>query len=123
MIALTGGPFTNSAGKAVANGALKLQLTQDAKVIGTPGQIAPIQVSIALDAAGKLIAGTSIYGTDELAPSGLSYAASVYDINGGRVYGPEFWQPTGGGTLDVGTLVPALNASRPYLPAQTSAHS
>ena len=107
-IALTGGPFKNAAGVAVANGVLKLVLSQDAKVTGSPGQIAPTQVSIALNSSGSLVAGTSIYGTDELTPNGLTYTAAVYDINGSRVYGPEFWQPTGGGTLDVGTITPIL---------------
>src|SRR4051812_28726087 len=105
MIILTGGSFQNVAGVAVTNGTLRLELSQEAKVI-VGGQVIPTLLDIPLNASGSITTNTSVYGNDELTPSGTTYRATVFDSNGARVYGPQTWSLTGGGTLNVGSLIP-----------------
>lgn len=106
-ISLTGGKFSYPSGVRVANGTLRLELSQDGVVTASSQQIAPKFIDIALDANGSIAAPPSIFGNDEISPSGTYYRATVFDSAGNRVFGPQFWSLTGGGTLDVGTIVPA----------------
>lgn len=104
MISLTGGPFVDPKNTAIASGTLRLELSADGKI--STGHVAPKLVDIPLSATGNIASATSVYGNDEITPSGTTYRATVFDANGARVYGPEYWSLTGGGTLDVGTVTP-----------------
>lgn len=106
-VSISGGAFQDAAGNLVT-GTLQLQLQQDAIVSGT-GTVAPaIPVTITVTAGAA--ASTSVWGTDNLTPSGLVYVAQVFDASGARVWGPENWSLTGAGPIDISTLVPSSSA-------------
>jgi hypothetical protein len=74
--------FQDAQGNCLANGQLTLDLSQPAKVTSGGGQVAPLRVSVTLDANGKIPAGTLIWGNDQLTPSGTTYLIRVYNSNG-----------------------------------------
>ncbi len=110
------GQFTNPQGNGIANGTLTLVLSQDAKRL-TNGQVSPTQVTLSLDATGSITGSPSVFGNDELSPSGTVYRATVYDANGNSVYGPEAYSISGGSVLDLGTLNPAATNNAPVVVA------
>lgn len=118
-VTLTGGPFTNAHGDAVASGKLRLKLNKEAR--RSTGQVCPtIAVDIPLDANGSIASSTTVYGNDELTPSDTFYYATVLDSNGAQVYGTVLWTLTGGGTIDVGTITPSTGVAGAGNPVQSS---
>jgi len=103
MKTLENGSFQYPDGSPVVSGTLYLTLSTDATVIGT-GQIAPQTVTIALDASGDVAGTPSVWGNDELSPSGTVYTAEVVDSNGARVYGPQIWSLVGASPIDLDNL-------------------
>jgi hypothetical protein len=111
VVTLTGN-FKYQDGSAVANGILTLQLSQPCTITAT-GQVAPTVQRVQLDASGAIPANTSVYGSDQLTPSGTVYAATLYaankDASGAYVPADQLsnanWSLTGT-SIDVSTLTP-----------------
>lgn len=104
------GTFQKPDGTAVAFGTLYLKLIQDATVIGT-GQIVPATpLAFPLDANGTLGSGVTIFASDELTPSGISYVLTVSENGGGQVYGPEFFIISGVSPINLNNLTPSANS-------------
>src|SRR5947209_7615771 len=109
MIQITNGNFQTANGTKIANGTLVLQLSQDASVIATPGQIvAAIPIRVPLDATGNISGTVNIWSNAELSPS-TTYEANILDANGANVWSvAQKWYLPNSSPLDVGTLTPAI---------------
>jgi hypothetical protein len=109
-VTLTGGPFADAKGTAVASGTLRLQLSKDARKSG--GQVCrAYQIDIPLDATGNIATNTAVVGNDELTPTDTYYVATVLDSNRSPVYGPVLWTLSGGGTVNVNTINPSTGVA------------
>ena len=110
MVTLTGGAFQDSQGNVLANGYLKMKLSQDGSVSGS-GQIASgIELTINLDASGNVTGSPSVWGNDVIATSqGVNttfYRVTGYTSKGQLAWGPNNQQVTGAGPFNVGTWQP-----------------
>src|SRR5579863_3069306 len=115
------GTFQNPDGSAVANGILKLTLSQAANISGT-AQIAPTEVTIQLNSSGAIPANTTILANDELTPAGTTYYATLFNGNknssgayvaGGQIFSQQ-WSISGTSPIDLTTLTPTTtNVSLP----------
>ena len=104
------GSWRDPRGIRAAKGTLHLKLNQDA-VIPATGQAAPRGVSYTLDDSGALISGSQVWANDELLPTGTYYIASVNEVGGGLIWGPQNLYIAGGGKtgndpIDLNLVVP-----------------
>lgn len=81
-------------GTPAAGASVWFKLPQDCTVLGT-AQICPQWVRKILDSTGSLPAGTLIFFTDEITPTGLTYTISVVAPGGGLIWGAESVSITG----------------------------
>lgn len=113
-VQLIGGAFQDSEGNVLANGYLKMKLSQDSQV--NDSEICSgIEITIQLDSNGNVASSSStppasnqfVWGNDQLSPTNSFYRVTGYKSNGQPAWGPNNQQVTGnGGTFDVGTWVP-----------------
>lgn len=90
------GTFQYPNGSRVANGKLYLRLSQDAQITNGGGQLTGgTYVVVNLDTNGSIPAGTSIWGNDNLIPTGTTYKCSVTSPGGALVWGLETVSITG----------------------------
>lgn len=88
-VPITGGAFQDAQGNPVAFGTLIMDLSQDAMVKTSPGQVAEaITLYIPLDANGNISGIQLVWPTDQLLPIGLTYMAWVQTKAGAQVWGP-----------------------------------
>lgn len=119
MINLTGGNTQNLAGVVVPLGYITFELSQDATIIASPGQvIAGIPQRFNFDTTGNLSGACKIWSNAELLPAGTSYLVNFYTQTGARTNSnPWIWvfSQSSGASVDIGTIVqsPAGNPSYP----------
>jgi hypothetical protein len=84
------GAFSDAEGNAVSNGILILEISQDAALTNAQGFLCSgIPLFISLDANGNVVSNISIWPTDQMLPSGITYRAWVENANGAIVWGPN----------------------------------
>jgi hypothetical protein len=105
MITLTGGNIQDGRGNLL-NGFVTLQLTQDAAILATPGQVVRAIPLTFQFANGNLVGTCKCYSNAELTP-GTQYQVSFADGNRSRLGDPTLWQFTqaAGATVDIGTMI------------------
>ena len=87
---LISGSWQYPDGSPLANGILRLQLSQDGQVNGGNGQVSGGRiVAISLDANGNIPAGTYVYACDQMTPANLTYKVNVTAPGGALVWGME----------------------------------
>jgi hypothetical protein len=79
MFTLNNGNFQLAGGGPVANGSLKLTLSNNSAIILATGGAAPITYIFNLDSNGNLPAGSQVFGNAELGPFGTFYTAQVFN--------------------------------------------
>lgn len=99
------GSWQNPNGTPAKGATLRLQLSQNATVIGT-SQIADPIVYVPLDNTGSIPSGTQVWGTDELSPAGLYYITTVVQPGFGTIYGPENFPIAGTSPVDLTQIIP-----------------
>ena len=95
------GQFLYPDGSPIANGVMTLQLSQDAST--GEGKVAPTILYVSLDEQGSF--SVSLFGNDELSPSGTYYTITVY-ANGRLVYGSEAYNLSGTSPVNLDALTP-----------------
>lgn len=117
---LIGGEFQDGEGNILANGYLDFELNQDENVAGVGNIASGITLRFQLDSDGNVASSTStppatnqfVWANDVMLP-----VNSFYQITGFTAAGQPAWGPNnqrlltggvGGGTFDLGTLVPNL---------------
>lgn len=109
MIKLINGNTQTAGGVAVPNGSITLQLTADATLIASPGQVvSAVPIRFKFDATGNLLGSCQIWSNAELSPQ-TQYQVFFYDQNGADISKPILWQfnNAAGATVDIGTMVAA----------------
>lgn len=106
-IQLIGGHFQDAEGNVLANGYLKMKLSQDANVGGV-NVAAGVEITIQLDASGDVVSSPaqSVWGNDALSPVNTFYRVTAFTASGQPVWGPNNQQVLGSGTFDLSTWVP-----------------
>jgi hypothetical protein len=99
------GSWHDAKGMVAAMGLLHLQLNQDA-VIYSIAQAAPREVNFQLDKNGALMAGSKVWGNDELSPSGTYYTSTVTALGGGLIWGPQWMVISGSNPINLSRIVP-----------------
>lgn len=109
MVQLINGSFSDLCGNPVAFGTLKLRLSQDASLL-SGGQLSSARtVLINLDGNGNVQGSPiqSVWPTDQMSPSTVSYVGWVYSSEGQLVWGPNYnLLVPSGATFDVSAWVP-----------------
>lgn len=102
------GGFQSAQGVSLAGAKLTLKLSQEATITSGPnaGQVAPITINIFLDSNGHIPTGTTVYGEDELTPSGTYYTAELWINRIERAYGPQKWQIAGSSPVNINNFPP-----------------
>jgi hypothetical protein len=108
QVTLTGGPFTDAQGTALANGYLTFELNQDESVVGTAQLCAGSIVKITLDGSGNIASNQSIWGNDQMTPVNSYYLVRGYSSAGQLAWGPNAQQVTGSSPFSVSTWVPSI---------------
>jgi hypothetical protein len=83
QIALTVTTFVNPDGSPVANGYIRIRLSQDGSVNNT--QIQSSFTKIALDSNGTIVGSPVFWPNDQISPSGTYYIIIVYAASGQEV--------------------------------------
>jgi hypothetical protein len=97
------GTFLTPGGAPAAGATLRLQLSQDATILGL-GQIAPLRYYVTLNSEGQIPAGTTIWPNDNMTPSGTYYTATLTMPGFERAYGPEVWQISGSSPINLNNI-------------------
>lgn len=99
--------FQDALGNCLANGSITFQLSQPAMITSGGGQVAPAFVSVTLDATGKIPAGTTLWGNDQLTPSGTGYTVTIHNSAGTTIAGPFTWIVQGSSPIDLSQEQPS----------------
>src|ERR1700688_4556187 len=86
---LTGGHFQDSLGNPLANGYLRLFLSQDEVVTGVGFVCSGVFIQIQLDANGSVVAGQTVWSNDVMLPVNSYYRVFGYAANGQLAFGPN----------------------------------
>lgn len=108
-VQLIGGLFQDANGNALANGYLKLKLSQDGSIATVGSICSGIEITVQLNSAGSVdtSAPQYIWGNDQILPVNGFYRVTGYTPQGQPAWGPNNQQVIGsGGTFDVGTWIP-----------------
>src|SRR5581483_4968852 len=104
--------FIDPQGNALANGLVRLKLSQVVNISGT-ALVAPTEVSINLNSSGQIPANTQIWCNDEVTPLGTTYQLTAFSgsiINGVQTQGGQVMSVnvsiTGSSPIDLTTLTP-----------------
>ena len=116
LVKLINGNFQDFEGNIVANGSLKLEISQDEQLSSSTGQLCGGRtVSIPLDASGNILGSSTspsgpaqyVYPTDAMVPINASYTGWVYTAQGQLVWGPNYGLLVpSGATFNVDNWVP-----------------
>jgi len=104
---ITGGAFQDSQGNVIVAGTLVLRLNQDALITGV-GQLAPKEVTFVTDASGNV--SGNLWANDQLSPSGTVYVATLFDISGRKIFGPENWNIAGSSPISITAIAPSSSS-------------
>jgi hypothetical protein len=104
---LIGGGFQDSEGNVLANGYLKMKLSQDGTVAGVGSICSGIEITIALDADGNAVTSPPQYAwaNSNISPVNTFYRVTGYTAQGQPAWGPNN-QQVGSGTFNIGTWIP-----------------
>jgi hypothetical protein len=107
---LLGGGFQDSLGNPLANGYLKMKLSQDATVSGVGIVCSGIELTILLDVNGNVVTSPaqSVWANTGgvLSPINTYYKVTGYTAEGQRAFGPNNQQVGSGATFNLGSWVP-----------------
>jgi hypothetical protein len=111
---LTGGNFQDAEGNILANGYLKMKLSQDGTVTGVANVVSGVEITIQLDSDGNVASSAStptaadqyVWGNDNLLPVNTYYRVTGYTVEGQPAWGPNNQQVEGSSPFDVGTWIP-----------------
>ena len=114
MFTLNNGNFSLAGGGPVANGSIKLTLSNNSAIILVSGAAAPTAYIFNLDANGNLPAGSQVFGNAELGPFGTFYTAQVFNAPNatGTLITTSTWV-VGPSAPYVGTLFPNVTVLPP----------
>lgn len=105
-IQITGGGFQDSEGNLLANGYLKMVLSQDCQVASTAQICSGIEVTVPLDGSGNVSGTVNVWPNDQLLPVNNFYTVTGYTQQGQRAWGPNVQQITGAGPFSLTSWVP-----------------
>src|SRR5580658_2637288 len=105
---LTGGAFQDASGAPIASGTITFQLSQSAYVAGTGQVVNSTVISYNLLANGNIASSPSptLWGNDQLTPSGSYYIVNIMNSSGAVVRGPENWIISGTSPISLSAIVP-----------------
>ena len=103
---LIGGGFQDSEGNALANGYLKMHLSQDCTVTGVGNICSGIDITIQLDSNGNAVAGQYVWSNLVLSPQNNYYRVTGYSAAGQKAWGPNNQQVGSGATYNLDLWVP-----------------
>ena len=114
MFTLNNGNFQLAGGGPVANGSVKLTLSNSSAIILATGGAAPTTYIFNLDSNGNLPAGSQAFGNAELGPFGTFYTAQVFNAPNatGTLITTSTWI-VGPSAPYVGTLFPNVTVLPP----------
>jgi hypothetical protein len=104
---IVGGNFQDPEGNPLNGGSVTFRLTTDAVATGTQ-VTAAILTKATLDTSGNIVGTVKLWPNDQLNPSDTIYRIKAYVASGLRVWETEAAIPSGGGSFDLGTLVPII---------------
>lgn len=106
-VQLTGGAFQDAEGNLLANGYLKMRLSQDGNVGGV-NICSGIEITIQLDSNANAVTSPaqSVWGNDAISPVNTFYRVTGYTAQGQPAWGPNNQQVTGTGTFNLGAWTP-----------------
>jgi len=111
--------FQDAKGTLIANGFLKLVLSQNAEITSGGGQVTNQPLVLALDANAK-ITTQAIWFNDELTPSGTTYHAYLIGSNGlTQIQDFGNWSISGA-SADLSAMVPTTTGASYPSPSPTS---
>lgn len=105
-IQITGGGFQDSEGNLLANGYLKMVLSQDCQVASTAQICSGIEVTVPLDGSGNVSGIVNVWPNDQLLPVNNFYTVTGYTQQGQRAWGPNVQQILGSTPFSLNTWVP-----------------
>jgi hypothetical protein len=97
QVQLTGGNFMDAAGNPVAYGTLIMELSNDAKLIGSGKVVHAIPLNISLDTHGNVAGTQTVFPTDMMTPTTTTYTCWVKTNSGAQVWGPHVETVSSGG--------------------------
>ena len=108
---VTGGEWQDAEGNVLALGTVVCEVSGDAQLSSSAGELcAGIKVILQLDSTGSVSVASnqSLWPTDQMNPSNITYTVWVYAANGELSWGPNYGLtvPSGAGTFDLDTWVP-----------------
>lgn len=104
---IVGGNFQDAEGNALNGGSVTFRLTTDAVATGTQ-VVAAILTKATLDTSGNIVGTVNLWPNDQLDPTDTVYRIKAYSASGLQVWETEAVIPSGGGSFDLGTLVPIV---------------
>ena len=107
-VRLINGNFQDSLGNPVSNGYLLMSPSADAAISGVTTQICSgIPIKINLDNTANVAANQSVWGTDNMTPSNLTYEVMLFRSDGTPAWNkPQFQTITGTPTFNTSTWIP-----------------
>lgn len=102
---IVGGNFQDPEGNALDGGSVTFRLTTDAVAAGNQ-VVASVLTKATLDTSGNIVGTVNLWPNDQLDPSDTIYRIKAYDVRGQQVWESENVIPSGGGSFNLGTLVP-----------------
>ena len=102
---IVGGNFQDSLGNPLNAGYVTFRLTTDGMASGTQ-VLAGIITKATLDSAGNISGTVSLWPNDQLLPTTTRYIIQAYTNAGELGWNSENVIPSGGGSFDLGTLIP-----------------
>jgi hypothetical protein len=119
--------ITDLNNNAVANGSIVFTISSGANVIGGGQIVQGLTYSVVLDGTGNIPSGKSLWGNDQLQPTGTYYIVNIYNSNGLKVRGPENWIISGASPIDLAletnTALPDPGLGQPVLQNPSSAQT
>ena len=103
---LVGGNFQDSLGNPLANGYLKMHLSQDCTVSGVGNICSGVDIKINLDANGNAVSGQSVWSNQVMSPQNNYYRVWGYTAAGQIAWGPNNQQVASGATFNLDLWVP-----------------
>jgi len=115
LVELQGGAFQDSSGNVLDSGFLTMTLSHDEQDPATSTQIAAgLPVRIALDNAGNVATGQSVWATDVLLPAEAYYIVEAFRSDGTRAWeSPQFETVPSGSSYNIGSWIPNQPVPQP----------
>jgi hypothetical protein len=103
---IVGGLFQDAAGNPLNGGSITFRLTTDATTGDNKQLASSVLASALLGITGSISGTVTLWPNDQLTPTDTVYQIKVYSSQGQQVWESENVIPSGGGSFDIGTLIP-----------------